>query len=133
VGNALRGDDAVGPYIADHIEARDDLRIFDAGDKPEQALGEIEKLNASKIVIIDAADFGGAPGEVRPIDDKFIPETALSTHRFPIRIIAKLIEDDFGVPVHFLGIQPKQTALGDQMSDEVNNAADQIIEVINHA
>lgn len=138
VGNTLRGDDAVGPYIGDTIlnflklslVSPDRIRIFNAGERPERALGEIEKLKASKVVIIDVANFGAKAGDIRLIDDKFIHDAALSTHRFPIKVIAKLIEDDFGIPVHFLGIQPKQTALGDKMSDEVKTAADQIIEVI---
>ncbi len=70
LGNALRGDDGVGVDVVDAlrragVEARRDSSVSarDGGTLGLALLPEIE--SASALVVVDAARFGGAPGEVR--------------------------------------------------------------------
>jgi len=132
VGNTLRQDDGVAPLIAEQLlstksEILNNLKILNVNDKPENAIDEAVKIKPAKTVIIDAADFGGRVGETRIIPHDQIPETTLSTHTFPLAIIAKMIEQDTGSPVYFLGIQPGKMGWGEGLSPEVEKTADQII------
>jgi len=134
VGNTLRHDDGVGPYIAEQIlnpksEILNNIKILNTNDKPESSIEEAVKTKPAKTIIIDAADFGGKVGEARIIDKEHIPQTTLSTHTFPLPIIAKMIEDDTASPVFFLGIQPARMDLGEGISPEVEKTAKEIIKL----
>lgn len=131
VGNELRSDDAVGPYIFEKCQMSNiKCPIINAGNKPENIIEEAVAKKPKKIVIIDAADFGGKPGEARMISNEHIPETTLSTHAFPLKVIAKIIEDNANVQIDFLGIQPKDVGLGEGLSSEIKQTADEIIKIL---
>ena len=128
IGNSYRSDDGVGPYIASKIKkCKKNLIVLNAEDKPENIIDEATRLKPGKIVIIDAADFGGMPGEIRLIEKKDIPDTSLSTHSFSPNILAAIIEEDTGADVLFLGIQPESIQFGEGISKPVKEAAKRII------
>ena len=131
VGNVLRGDDGIGPYIATQVSnPKRGLRILDAADRPEDCLDAAASLHPAKTVVIDAADFGGEPGEARIVPQELIPETTISTHTFPLKIITRMIEEETGSTVFFLGIQPQDMNFGQGLSDPVRNTADAIVRVL---
>ena len=131
IGNSYRSDDGVGPYIARQINKyKKDFTILNAEDQPENIIDEATQLKPGKIVIIDAADFGGMPGEIRLIEKKDIPDTSLSTHSFSPNILATIIEEETGADVSFLGIQPKSVQLAEGFSEPVKRAAEKIISCI---
>ena len=133
VGNPLRSDDGVGPYIAEHIKPeRRGFLFLNAEDKPANIIDDAVKLKPYKIIIIDAADFGANPGDIRIIPEDMIPQNTLSTHSFPIPVISSIIRQDTGAEIVFLGIQAKSLKLGEEMSREVHSAADRILEYINN-
>ncbi|MEA3493894.1 MAG: hydrogenase 3 maturation endopeptidase HyCI [Candidatus Margulisiibacteriota bacterium] len=128
VGNSLRSDDGLGPYIAGKFkQTGNGYLLLDAGDKPENVVDKAVDYKPAKTVIIDAADFGGAAGEVRIIPEEAIPDSTLSTHAFPLRVISKIIADDTGSKVLFIGVQSKNIALGEKMSGEVKVAAEELL------
>lgn len=132
VGNSLRCDDGVGPYIAGKIKGpKTNLVVLNVGDKPENALDKAILIGPQKTVIIDAADFGGKIGEIRIIDIEHVPETTLSTHLFPLKIIARILKEDTGSGVFFLGVQPGKMHLGEGLSKPVRLAADKIVKSLN--
>ena len=131
IGNSYRSDDGVGPYIASKIKkCKKNLIVLNAEDKPENIINEATRLKPGKIVIIDAADFGGMPGEIRLIEKKDIPDTSLSTHSFSPNILAAIIEEDTGADVLFLGIQPESIQFGEGISKPVKEAAGKILACI---
>ncbi len=117
VGNELNGDDGVGIYIARHIKETPQRKVFLGHTAPENFAGKIQKLKPDQLIIFDAADFGGKPGEVREILD---PGTQSSTHSPSL----KFLIDFVGVPAKIIGIQ---TTSYDKMSNEVKTAADEIV------
>ncbi len=123
VGNELRGDDAVGPYIAESSKSQ----IVNAGERPEAAYDIALEIKPSKVVFIDAADFGGQPGQIEIIPEDNVPSTTLSTHAIPLNAVAALIKNDMQCDIVFLGIQVKDVSVGAVMCDEVKSAADKII------
>ncbi|MHC9542324.1 MAG: hydrogenase maturation protease [Vulcanimicrobiota bacterium] len=130
VGNDLRGDDGVGPYIAKNLSpAGRDFFLIDAGERPENILDSAVATGAREVIIIDAADFGGSPGEARLFGIDAIPETTLSTHTFPLPVIARLMEKDMRCTVRFLAIQAVTFAFGAPLSEAVKETADELVAV----
>lgn len=132
VGNDLRSDDGVGPYLAQKIHPKDHYLIFDAGEKPENIFEDVIKAKPDKTVLIDAADFGGENGELKIIPLSQLSDIIFSTHIFPLKAIAEIIINNTNTKFHFLGIQPKNTHLGEKLSPEVKASADKIIKFINN-
>src|SRR5665648_58985 len=128
VGNSLRTDDGVGIYIAKQIKkCKENIIILNADSKPENIIHKAVQIKPQKVVIIDAADFGGRAGEIRLIKNTCIQNISLSTHSFSLNIIARIIEEDTGADVSFLGIQPRSVRLGEGLSKSVRKAAERII------
>jgi len=121
VGNELRGDDGVGVYIAKKLKRR---KTVNAGVAPENFIGKIKKMKPERIVIFDALEFGGKPGEVRVVDARKTEGLKISTHSLPLSFFCKLFE---GVEVYLIGIQPKSREFGSFMSEEVVRAAEKLL------
>lgn len=131
VGNTLRADDGVGPYIGPLIIATDQVKIINAGYNPENIIEEAIALQPVKIIIIDAADFQGVPGEARVISQEHIPEASLSTHAVPLKVIYHLLVHNTGAQAVMIGIQPQSLEHKEELSPEVKATADEIIKYIN--
>ena len=128
IGNSFRSDDGVGPYIARKISKnKKNIIVLNAEDRPESIIDSAVDLRPGKVVIIDAADFNGIPGEIRIIEKKDIPNTSLSTHSFSPKIISAILEEDTGADVYFLGIQPESIQLREGLSKSVKNTAEIIL------
>ena len=131
VGNTLRGDDGVGPYIARNVPSpKEHIIILDAGERPESIVNRAAELRPARTIIIDAADFGGKPGEVRLLSEDDIPQSSLSTHAFPLGVIARLLAMDAGSEILFLGIQPESVEWKEMPSLPVRETAHEIIRLI---
>ena len=130
IGNPLRSDDGIGPYIASCLHDIEGLKIIDAGYTPENCIDEVVVLKPKRIIIIDAADFEGTAGEARLVSKEHIPETSLSTHMISLKVIAGLLEEDTKAQIKFLGIQPVTVEFKEGISDKVKETADKIIAVI---
>ena len=130
-GNCSRADDGAGPYIAACLRQSARLSVIDAGYTPENIIDQAVKLSAQKIIFIDAADFGGFPGELRFIDAKHIPQTSLSTHSIPLSVVSSILYEDTKAKIYFIGIQPKSVGHQEGLSAEVKSAADTLIRQIN--
>jgi hydrogenase 3 maturation protease len=134
VGNTLRSDDGAGPYIAARAtRSRPGLVVIDAGERPEGILDRVIALAPRRVVFIDAADFGGVPGETRVIDEGAVPAAGLSTHIFPVPVVARLIAADTGAEISFVGIQAASVALGEGLTPPVREAADLLVALMTGA
>jgi hydrogenase 3 maturation protease len=129
VGNDLRGDDAAGPHIAARLagNCRTGCRVLHAGEHPENVLDDLIAMRPARVVILDAADFRGQPGELRVIPRDAIPQTTMSTHLFPLAAIAAVIAADTGAQITFLGVQVVDTRLGSPLSPAVRTTVDRVV------
>lgn len=130
VGNSFRSDDGVGPYIGEELKKISGLKVINAGLTPENIIEEIIAFSPGKILIIDAADFAGNPGEVRIIFEDKIPQTTLSTHAIPLNVITAIIRQSIKTEIFFMGIQSQLFGFGEGLSEPVKSTADQIIAII---
>lgn len=132
VGNPLRTDDGVGPYIASGLRSFGRLIVIDAQSNPENHLEAIASLAPAKVVFIDAADFKGVPGDVQEVTPDNISSCMQSTHGIPLSLIIQLLKEDVPGPIHMLGIQIKDVSFHEGLSNEVRKTADSLIDYIHN-
>jgi len=123
VGNALKGDDAFGPLLVEALTGKVSIPLFDAGTAPENYLGPILRSGTPKILFVDAADFGAAPGTQALLRLDEISDLSFSTHTASLKLFADLILDSNPkVDIRVLVLQPKGTCFGDEPSPELREA-----------
>ncbi len=65
------------------------------GSAPENVSYQIRALQPQCVVIVDAADIGLKPGEIRVIDPDYIAEMfIMSTHNMPLNFLIDQLKDD---------------------------------------
>jgi len=128
IGNILRGDDGLGPKLIEKLRPSGIKAIlFDCGTAPENYILPILSTSSDTIIFIDAADFGRAPGDIKVLDLEDISNVSFSTHSPSPRLFIDLLKtgkDDLNM--FFVSIQPKTTALGQSLSQEVLSGLDRL-------
>lgn len=128
VGNDMMGDDAVGPMLARMIERDplDDWELLDGGNAPENHLWRIREMNPEHALIVDAAEMGLEPGEVRMIDPTRVDDPfIITTHTLPLTYLMLSLRE-FVPKVELLGVQPRVVAFGYPVFPEVERAVRRI-------
>ncbi|MFC2175252.1 hydrogenase maturation peptidase HycI [archaeon] len=128
VGNELRGDDGIGPHVAQSFSA-DGWKSIDCSTVPENYTGVVKREGPGSIVIIDSADMGLEPGEVRVIPKEKIGGLAISTHSMPLSLLIDHLEESCK-DITLIGVQPKQVGDFLELSDEAKKAAQEIIQAL---
>jgi hydrogenase maturation protease len=113
IGNPLRGDDAVGPMIC---TLADSPLAVDCADAPERYLDLARDGRVGRVLLVDAVDFGGPPGEVLFCATADLTERFGTTHDSGLAVLARYIETEYRKPVAVLGVQPGDTRFGAEMS-----------------
>jgi len=130
VGNALRGDDGVGPFVAEALAAKGlDARIH-AGD----GTGLIDLFPAhDRIVLVDAMRSGAGAGTLVTLDaiaDRLPADLFhYSTHRFGLAEAVETARALGTLPESLLvyGIEGADFSAGDRLSPAVRESADKLI------
>jgi hydrogenase 3 maturation protease len=127
IGNTLKGDDGVGPLVCEQLrQAGIAAEIIDAGTVPENYIQRITKKAPQNLLIIDAIDFGAGPGTIKIFEPHELNAFIVSTHTLSPRLFAELVSRNIKVDIYFIGIQPAQTQLGQSVSAEAAQAAEQL-------
>jgi len=125
MGDKMKGDDGAGCFAAEILQKemhKSSIKVINAENAVENYLGIIEEFKPDTVVIIDAADFGGNPGDIKIMGREEIAETTSSTHTFSLPLIIRHISSETGAKCTVIGIQPKTTAFGEELSPEVHNS-----------
>lgn len=133
VGNRLRGDDAVGPQIADALASTASLRVFDAGLSPENYLGPVIELRPEAVLVVDACDFGGRPGEYRLCPREELERLSgafVSTHTLPLTLTVTMLEQQLDTRIEFLAIQPGTLEFGTGLSEPLAAVLPELVELV---
>lgn len=133
IGNELRRDDGIGPAVARALIAIGTVPAIDCATAPENFLGTIKKMKPDTVIMVDACDFGGAPGEFRLFrleELDTMPSATVSTHTLPLSLIGTLIEREAGCRVELLGIQPVTVEFGEGLSDALERAKGRIVDFL---
>lgn len=127
VGNLLRQDDGVGPYITSRIISRDNVNSLTVEVSIENYIGKINSLKPDILVIIDCMDIKSRPGTYKLMSLSQIRDHTFNTHNISLKNLSEFFE----MPVFILGIQPEKIAFGENISYLVQNEANKIINKIN--
>jgi len=130
MGNRLKGDDGVGPYICELIQDRVRAPVLDVGTALENYLGPIFRLQPEAILLLDAADLGMDPGDMAFLERDAIACSGPSTHTVSVDFVLGTLDRDQQMRFRFLGIQPKRVRLGESLSVPVKASAIQIADVV---
>lgn len=137
IGNPLRGDDGIGVAVIGLLEMMplpDDVEVVDAGQAGLALVGLMEDVD--KVVLVDAVDMGGMPGDVTAfhLEDVLIEEeeTDCSIHHARTGTAIRLANALGCLPldVTVIGIQPGQMNWGAGLSSEVKRAVHQAASMI---
>ena len=80
--------------------------------------------------LVDAVDFGGAPGEWRVIPFADLMHSASSTHRLSLHFLIRYLKEQWkGDPV-LVGVQPKSLKLGEGLSPEITTGIEALSEAL---
>jgi len=108
------------------------FRLIDAGTTPENITHDAVNFKPEKIIVIDAARFGGAAGEISVIPlEKINQHTVISTHSFPLGVIFAIIKQDTGAEISVIGVEPKSLDYAEGLSPEAEKTALQLAAYFN--
>ena len=124
VGNPLRGDDGAGPELLRRLRNKTSAILLDCEEVPENYLGEIAAIQPETIVVIDAVNLGTRAGAVALLEEDNFQSIGWSTHHGSLRPMIKYIKANTKADVFVLGIQPKSTEFGTEISSEVRQTLD---------
>ena len=124
VGQSLRGDDGAGPELLRILRHKTTATLFDCGEVPENYLDEIIKIHPETVVVVDAVNLGMEAGAVALLEENNLQSAGWSTHHGSLRPLIKYLKANTKADVFVLGIQPKSTEFGTEISSEVRQTLD---------
>ena len=134
IGNDMRGDDALGPLIAENLAElfieQQELMVINAETVPENYTGLIRKEIPSHIIFIDAVEMKMNPGHIRLVQSDEIADYSISTHAMPLSFMIKYLKSFTDASILLIGIQPKNMEMSNTISEEVKNSVEELTEII---
>jgi hydrogenase 3 maturation protease len=132
IGSPIRHDDVVGLRVLELLEAKlpPSILLLPTETVPESYTGSIREFAPTHILLLDAAHFGGVPGEGRIIPTEIITNISISTHSLPLHIFIDYIKKSICPRVLLLGIQGANIELGEGITMEVEEGAKLIAKIL---
>jgi len=133
IGNPMRGDDGAGPLLIEQLSGLplpEGIALLDTGEVPESFLGKMISSQPKAILLVDAVDFGAKPGAIGLWE--FVNEfpKSFSTHRIPLAMLKRFLEEAIGAKVVLLGIQPRSIGWGSPISPEVEQTIQALVRIL---
>jgi hydrogenase maturation protease len=135
IGNVLQKDDGIGIKILNFLESQylfpENVELVDGGTTGAGLDRSI--VNKEWVIVIDALDVKGSPGEVRVLsEEEFINRpgtTKMSPHQVGFLDLIQLMKIEGTGPerVDLIGIIPEYTDNGVEISEKVDQALDKAV------
>jgi hydrogenase maturation protease HycI len=125
IGSEENADDGAGHLLYTLIREKlpEYVSVIFAGSVPENYVGKILEIKPKSVILFDAADFDGRPGEIRQLEVEDLERDSISTHRMPMRFLVKQLREGGGEVIIF-GVQGLDFTVGSAMSDEVRESVE---------
>ena len=134
VGNELKSDDGVGPFIINKLKEENiesnDLLFINAETVPENFTGKIRKENPTHLIIVDACLMDSEPGDMQIVNKYEFANIGISTHSMSLSFFVRYLEKDTEFGIIFVGIEPESLDYGDNLSQDVEKAAYDSIKIL---
>lgn len=131
VGDSRHGDDGVGPLVVEILESADFKGAIDSGASPELDTWKLREMKPDTVLFVDAADFGGEPGDVSILDTESLRTEGYDTHRTPLKLTMEYLEQELDCKCLLLAAQPKDVRQGAAMCEDVRRAAETVAHILN--
>jgi hydrogenase maturation protease len=138
IGNRFWKDDGVGSYIAGSLKssqefanqefASQEFFVIDAGYIPENHLETVARKKPDTILMVDATDFGGIPGQVKLLYPDKVAYSGLSTHAGSLRMLAEYLHARTQASIALVAIQPADSSAGEGLSPVVSKTLNELVE-----
>jgi hydrogenase maturation protease len=135
LGNVLLQDDGIGVRVIEQLRTQNfpknlDVQFIDAGLTPDLTVF-IDKA-VTKLVIIDAAETGGAPGEVRTINPFDIRIDVGSIHGIDLKQNIELmrLSDVLPESIVIVGVEPGDMSPGMDLTEKIKMSLPAILESV---
>ena len=93
VGNELKSDDGVGPFIINKLKEENiesnDLLFINAETVPENFTGKIRKENPTHLIIVDACLMDSEPGDMQIVNKYEFANIGISTHSMSLSFFVR--------------------------------------------
>jgi len=132
IGNELNGDDGVGNIIARDFAERGQKGWLSLPCEtvPENFTSVIRKEKPELLIIIDAAQMGLEPGELRLVPKRRLGSDVLGTHGIPLRHLVSCL-GKHAKEILFVGVQPGRIAFGEEgLSAPVEKAKERLMGIL---
>ncbi len=134
VGNPFRRDDAAGLIVCRTLEKLvGGNKVIVCEHGVENCLQNIMEQKPRNILVVDAAEFEGKPGDVVLASalECDLSAKPLSTHKIPLNLIAEYLTRECGVEnVWLLGIKPSAVDFGVGVSKTVLETCKALAEIL---
>ncbi len=126
IGNTLMSDDGAGVRVLEHLDGLPEhVAVVELATGGMTLLHHLEKYR--KVILVDAADFGGSAGEVRfftPEEVSSIKTVGYSLHDLDIMAVLRLASQLGTHPesVIIAAVQPASLEMKEGLSDPVEKA-----------
>ena len=132
VGNELKSDDGVGPFIIKKLKEENienkNLLFIDGKTVPENFTGKIRKEKPTHLIIVDACLMDLQPGEMQIVNKYEFANIGISTHSMSLSFFVRYLEKDTDIEIMFVGIEPETMDWGERPTPEVEKSANEFIE-----
>ena len=130
IGNTLKGDDAFGPLLVERLNGKIDAMCIDAGTAPENYAGKITKENPDSVILADAAHLELEAGEYDLLKKDDLVRCGFTTHDLSPVMFIEFLEAGCSCRIYMLAVQPEKVDFGQKVSQKVNNALNEITNLI---
>jgi hydrogenase maturation protease len=127
VGNPDKGDDGIGPHIADTLIRRGFKNIYNCEEVPENFIVKVCSHSPVNIIIIDAVYLNAPPGTVDILNCDTLAG-GITTHNAGLDMLCDFIKSECNANIFIIAVQP--AGLTGCMSQEVTEAGEMIVEKI---
>ncbi len=130
IGNTLKGDDAAGPLVCERLAGKVSAKVIDAGSTPENYIRPILETTPDVLLMVDAVDLGGEPGQIHVCAPEQLHRFALSTHALSLHLLIDMIRRERELDVYLIGIQADRMRFGDSLSPAVQDAVETLVDTL---
>lgn len=127
----MNGDDAAGVWVVHRLQTllpeTNQLLVVDSGSVPENSIGQLRRFQPDMVLLIDAADFGGKPGDLQWIDPLDTSGFSASSHSLPFSVLTKYLKSQLACEVGLIGIQPFSLEFDAGLSSPVKNTLTRLV------
>lgn len=131
IGNDLRTDDGLGPFIVNSLATKHpDIFIENVGSVPEAFARPLAEFGAERVIMLDAADMRKPVGHIELVTKERIGGIAISTHSMPLSFLMQYLEDSTNGKTILLGVQPHSILFGEGLTPIIDEVARKLIRAI---